>query len=290
MWPIVHRTAVLSLKGFTDNRLPTFAAAMAFHMLFSLGPILIFSIAIAEPIVGRLLAEQAIVDAASEVLAPEHLEVVRKFAAESLFRGGGLAALLGFAVLVYSGTRVFVELDAGVDRIWQGHHARSYHPVMAGIRSRLLAVLLMLALGLLFLTVILTSIALSAYAGALRSFPLLGDWIGPAVSGVVRYGVLIFFFTLIYKWLPDARVRWRFALASGAVNALLFAAGNRALVLYFEVTQMGSAFGAAAGIAAVMVWVYWTSLTILIGAQIGRSLRDALEGRGLPRTAAAGDR
>jgi len=90
--------------------------------------------------------------------------------------------------------------------------------------------------------------------------------------------------------LPDARVRWRFALASGAVNALLFAAGNRALVLYFEVTQMGSAFGAAAGIAAVMVWVYWTSLTILIGAQIGRSLRDALEGRGLPRTAAAGDR
>jgi membrane protein len=72
-------------------------------------------------------------------------------------------------------------------------------------------------------------------------------------------------------------VPWRFALISGAVNSLLFAAGNRALVFYFEVTQLTSAFGATAGFAAVMIWVYWTSLTILIGAQVGRSTRDVLE-------------
>ena len=69
---------------------------------------------------------------------------------------------------------------------------------------------------------------------------------------------------------------WRFALIGGAVNSLLFAAGNRALVYYFEVTQLTSAFGATAGFAAIMVWMYWTSLTILIGAQVGRSTRDVL--------------
>ena len=51
---------------------------------------------------------------------------------------------------------------------------------------------------------------------------------------------------------------------------MLFAVGNRALVYYFEVTQLTSAFGATAGFAAIMVWMYWTSLTILIGAQVGR--------------------
>ena len=69
---------------------------------------------------------------------------------------------------------------------------------------------------------------------------------------------------------------WRYALIGGAVIALLFAAGNRALVYYFEVTQLTSAFGATAGFAAIMVWMYWTSLTILLGAQIGRSTRDVL--------------
>ena len=81
---------------------------------------------------------------------------------------------------------------------------------------------------------------------------------------------------MIYKWLPATYVPWKFALTSGAVNSLLFAAGNRALVYYFEATNLTSAFGATAGFAAIMVWMYWTSLTILIGAQVGRSTRDVL--------------
>ena len=100
------------------------------------------------------------------------------------------------------------------------------------------------------------------------------QWIGPAISSFTHYGILTGFFTLIYKWLPTGGVPWRFALVSGAVNSLLFALGNRALVYYFEVTQITSAFGATAGFAAIMVWMYWTSLTILIGAQVGRATRD----------------
>ncbi len=136
---------------------------------------------------------------------------------------------------------------------------------------------MMVILGILLIVVIITSVTLAAYAGALQAFPVLGQWVGPAISNFVHYGILTAFFTFIYKWLPTGGVPWRFALISGAVNSILFAAGNRALVYYFEVTQLTSAFGAAAGLAAVMVWVYWTSLIILIGAQVGRSARDVLE-------------
>ena len=134
----------------------------------------------------------------------------------------------------------------------------------------------MILLGVLLIAVIMTSVVISAYAGALQAFPVLGQWVGPAISNFVHYGLLTAFFTLIYKWLPTGGVPWRFALISGAVNSILFAAGNRALVYYFEVTKLTSAFGAAAGLAAIMVWVYWTSLIILIGAQVGRSTRDVL--------------
>ena len=273
LWQI----AASAFAGFFSNRLSTSAAAMAFYTMFALGPIMIFSIAIAEPFVGRLMAQQAIFEGLGTVVDPEHLKSIQRFASQDLFRGGGVAAVIGLLVLLYTGTRVFVELDDGIDAIWRDSKMRAVHPVLAGLKSRLLALLLMVMLGILLVVVILASVTLSAYSSALQAFPILGDWIGPAISGFVHYGILIAFFTLIYKWLPAGGVRWQFALVSGAVNALLFATGNRALVYYFEVTQLTSAFGATAGFAAIMVWMYWTSLTILIGAQVGRSTRDVLD-------------
>jgi membrane protein len=271
----LRQIAYSATWGFFVNRLSTSAAAMAFYTMFALGPIMIFSIAIAEPFVGRIMAQQAVFDALSTVLAPDQLQSIRRFASQDLFKGGGIAALIGVIVLLYSGTRVFVELEEGINAIW-GQHGRQVHPVLAGLKSRLLALLLMVVLGVLLIAVIMASVILSAYASALEAFPVLGDWIGPAISTSVHYGLLSGFFTLVYKWLPNGSVPWRYALIGGAVNAILFAIANRALVYYFEMTKLTSAFGATAGFAAVMVWMYWTSLSILVGAQIGRSARDVL--------------
>jgi membrane protein len=270
------RIFLSAFYGFFTNRLSTSAAAIAFYTMFALGPIMIFSIAIAEPFVGKLMAEKAILDALGTVVAPEHLKSIQRFAQEDLFQGGGVAAIIGAGVLIYTGSRIFVELDDSFDVIWRGNAPRQVHPVLASIQSRLLALLMMVILGLLLIAVIVTSVLLSAYNGVLQSFPVLGVWIGPAISGFAHYGLLTAFFTLIYKWLPTGGVRWLFALLGGAVVAVLFAAGNRALVYYFQVTQLTSAFGATAGFAAIMVWMYWTALTILIGAQVGRSTRDVL--------------
>ena len=272
LWQIAYAVAT----GFFANRLSTSAAAMAFYTMFALGPIMIFSIAIAEPVVGKLMAERAIFDALSTVVEPEALKSIQRFASQDLFKGGGVAAIIGVVVLLYTGSRVFVELDDGIDVIWRGATTRQIHPVLATLKSRGLALLLMIVLGLMLIAVIMSSVLISAYAGALQAFPILGQWIGPAISGFTHYGILTAFFTLIYKWLPSGSVPWRFALLGGGVNAILFAIGNRALVYYFQVTQLTSAFGATAGFAAIMVWMYWTSLTILLGAQVGRSTRDVL--------------
>ena len=277
IWTLARSIALSAFWGFFDNRLSTAAAAMAFYTMFALGPILILCIAIAEPFVGRMMVEQTVFNALSTIISAENLALVRKFASEDLFRGGGLAAIVGIAVLLYTATRVFVELDAGIYAIWQGKESHEVHPFLIGIRSRLLALVLIVVIGVMLIAVILTGVLLSAYASALVKFPVLGQWLGPAISEGVRYGVVVAFFTLIYKFLPIVEVPWKFAFIGGAVNALLFAAGNRGLVYYFEVTELTSAFGATAGLAAIMVWTYWTSLTILIGAQVGRSTRDAIE-------------
>ena len=113
------RIAYAAGTGYFTNRLSTSAAAMAFYTMFAIGPIMIFSIAIAEPFVGKLMAQEAIFDALGTVVAQDQLRSIRRFASQDLFRGGGIAAIIGAAVLLYTGTRVFVELDDGIDAIWR---------------------------------------------------------------------------------------------------------------------------------------------------------------------------
>src|SRR5262250_1323314 len=104
MLETLRRIGYSAIAGFFTNRLSTSAAAMAFYTMFALGPIMIFSIAIAEPFVGRLMAQEAILDALGTVVAPEHLRGIQRFAHEDLFRGGGLAAIIGAGVLIYTGS------------------------------------------------------------------------------------------------------------------------------------------------------------------------------------------
>ena len=145
LWRITYEAGY----GYFANRLSTSAAAMAFYTMFALGPIMIFTIAIAEPFVGRFMAQEAIFDALGTIVAQDQLRTIRRFASEDLFRGGGIAAIAGTAVLLYTGTRVFVELDDGIDAIWRDHKSPVMHPVLAGLKSRLLAVLLMTAAAIL---------------------------------------------------------------------------------------------------------------------------------------------
>ena len=168
------RIFLSAFYGFFTNRLSTSAAAIAFYTMFALGPIMIFAIAIAEPFVGKWMAEKAVLDALGTIVDPEHLRTIERFAQEDLFKGGGVAAIIGASVLIYTGSRIFVELDDSFDVIWRGSSPHSVHPVLASIRSRLLALLMMVILGVLLIAVIVTSVALSAYAGVLQSFPGAG--------------------------------------------------------------------------------------------------------------------
>ncbi|MBV9835631.1 MAG: YihY/virulence factor BrkB family protein [Alphaproteobacteria bacterium] len=272
-------------RGFVDNRLTSMAAAIAFYTIFSLGPVLIFSVAIAEPVVGRLMAQQHILDTIATVVGADNLDILRRFADTSLFRGRGWVAAVGLVLLLYSGSSVFVELDSALDHIWKPAGGWRRHPVIAELRTRMLALAMMTVIGVLFLLVLVAGVVLSAYQDALNAFPVLGEWIGPAVSGVLRYGAITLFFTVIYKALPDIIVPWPYALYGAAIVAVLFALGNWAIVYYFSVTHLATAFGAAGGIAAVMVWIYYTAIIVLLGAQVSRATRDVLEARtSLPGT------
>lgn len=270
-------------NGFFENRLTSMAAAIAFYTIFSLGPILIIAVALAEPVVGHMAVEEAIIERLREVVGGESAEAFRRILERGLLQGATFwTTALGVAVLLYSGTAMFVELDSALDWIWRPRAGWKRHPVLAEIRSRLLALLLMASIGALLLVFMVSSVVVSGAVGALHGFPVVGEWLGPLIAGGWSAAITAVFFTLVYKFLPDAGVPWRIALVSGVAVALLFLVGNRAIVWYFGYTKLGSAFGAAGALAAVMVWIYYSAIIVLAAAQVGRAVRDALDARRAP--------
>lgn len=275
--PVAWQILTGTWNGLIDNRLSSMAAAIAFYTVFSLAPILIVAIAVAEPLLGRIAAEQSILAQLGDTLGIDNVDVLRRAVERDLIGSSWWGAMLGIGALLYSGTAIFVELDSALAVIWRSEAVPKPHPLLVEIRSRLLALLLMMVVGVALLTVILAGLAMSAWGSVLGRFPLVGAWLGPALSQGWTLAITAGFFTLVYKFLPDSHRRWRFALVSGIAVALLLAVGNSAITWYFEYTHIASGFGAAGALAAVMVWIYYSAIIVLLAAQIGRAVRDALD-------------
>ena len=136
------------------------------------------------------MAEKAIFEALEHGRGAGALRSIQRFAHGGPVQGGGVAAIIGAGVLVYTGSRIFVELDDSFDVIWRGIAPHSVHPVLASMQSRLLALLMMVMLGVLLIAVIVTSVLLSAYAGALESLPGARRMDRPGDLGFTHYGLL----------------------------------------------------------------------------------------------------
>ena len=277
MLSILRSILIDTWKGLFDNRLTSMAAGIAFYTIFSLAPILIVAIAVAEPILGKLAAEQSILDQLREVIGVDTVDMLRRALNRELLAGESwLTTLFGVGALLYSGTAIFVELDSALAVIWRDARGPRLGAVHAEIRSRLLALLLMMVVGVALLAVIVAGAAMSAYGNVLQRFPLVGQWLGPTLSQGWALLITASFFTLIYKFLPDSGRSWVYAIIPGVAVALLLELGNNAIAWYFAHSRLGSSFGAASALAGIMVWIYYSAIIVLLAAQISRATRDAL--------------
>jgi len=77
-------------------------------------------------------------------------------------------------------------------------------------------------------------------------------------------------FALIYKVLPDVKLRWRDVWTEALLTATLFSAGRLLIGLYLGRSSVSSAYGAAGSLAIVLLWVYYSSQILLLGAELAQ--------------------
>jgi membrane protein len=177
-----------------------------------------------------------------------------------------VAVLASAAVVLVGATSVFAELQDALDRIWRVPR-RPHVGVLALLRDRLLS--FGMILGLAFL--LLVSLVVSAFVSALDQWwrGAFGAWLAlaQAVNVVVGFAFTTAVFAMIYKFMPRVPVAWRDVWIGAVVTALLFSVGRFFIGLYLGRSGIASTYGAAGSLVIVLVWVYYSAQTFLLGAE-----------------------
>jgi membrane protein len=264
-------------------------AALAFYTVFSLAPVLILSIAIAGFFFGEKAARGEIVEQIRGLIGTTGASAVQSVLENAGRPGAGIiATIVSVATLLIGANTALAELKTGLDQIWEVPSEKR-QGFWYFIRTRVLSVGLILALGFL----LLVSLVISAALTALERF-----WGGEAVVSVVvgwlnvafSFALVVVLFGTIYKVLPSVRIAWRDVFIGALVTALLFTIGKFAIGAYLGNSGLASTYGAAGSVVLLLVWVYYSAQVFLLGAEFTRSYAYQLGSlRSARRARAAGD-
>jgi membrane protein len=259
---------VQAFRAWLDDYAPSMGAALAYYTLFSVAPLLLIVISVAGLFFGEEAARGEIMSQLSGLLGAESAKAVESLLqALNRPRSGIVGSLAGVAVLLVGATTVFAELQDAMDRIWRAP-SRPPGGLWAFLRARLLSLGLILGIGFLLIVSLVVSAALAALSR------WWSPWFGEMALAlqlldfVVGFLFVAALFAMIYKWMPRLKVAWRDVFFGSGITALLFALGKTAIATYIGTTGIASAYGAAASLVVMMLWVYWSAQIFLLGAEI----------------------
>ncbi|MBC8750365.1 MULTISPECIES: YihY/virulence factor BrkB family protein [Paraburkholderia] len=285
--------AMGALRQFTDNRCPAMAASIAFYAAFSLAPTLVMVIAVAGWFFGPAAARGELFGHINGLIGDQAAAGVQTIVENAHHAGaqGGIATIISFSLLAIGASATFSSLNSALNIVWPYSGPRT-SSVLALVRVRLIS--FGLVLGVAFLLIV--SLVLDTVIVFIGNW-LWGDSPYVVIGNLLQLGVgllvLMFAFAGLLKFLPDARVRWRDALVGGVVAAVLFTAGKKLFALYLAHAGMASAFGAAGSLAVLLMWLYFSAVVLLLGAEFSAArgrLHDPRGGWGMQGDAPPGSR
>jgi membrane protein len=266
-----------ALKAYFGDRSIIYAAGLAYYAVFAIAPLLALVIAIASVFIGRSQAINQVAAQAQYLVGPELAGLLADLA-ETVSRrtvtaGGTMLSLAG---LLFSGAGIFSQLDEALNDIWgiKKLPPQSLTDRLILFRYKTAPFIIVFFLGLLLSSSVMVDTFL---AGITERLARIWPQIAGAQAHVIRLiiPVLSFaIFTVIFKWLPDARSRWRDIAVGGLVTTLLFLAGRQLLILYLGRNETVSLYGAAGSIVVLLIWVYYSAQIVLFGAAFTKLYAD----------------
>lgn len=260
-WQLIKQT----FSEFSEDDCPSMAAALAYYTVFSLPPLLVIVITVAGFFWSPDAIQGTIEGEIKGMIGESGKEQIHNMMVEArLSNRSGMAMALGAIVLLAGATGVFAQLQHSLNKTWEV----APDPEQGGLKNfiikRILSLGMVLAVAFLLLVSLLLTTALTAAGDALGGLlPEGTSTIWPImINFVVSFIVIWLLFAAMFKFLPDAQIAWRDVWIGAAITALLFMIGKMLIGVY-----LGSQAFGAGPLILILLWIYYSSLILLIGAE-----------------------
>lgn len=267
-------------RNWLESQAFIYAAALAFFTVFSIAPVTIIAVTVVGLVLGEQAAEGQIMAQLEEVIGTEAAGVVETAVLNSQIDQGGLfPTVIGIAAILVGASTVFAQMQQSLNRIWDVAARPSRSSLLLLIRSRVLSLTIVLAIGFILLVSLLLSVALRTVMVFAEQWLPVPAGLMVGVEVALSFGVVTLLFAAMFRILPDVVLGWRDVLVGAALTALLFTLGRSLIAMYLANTATASTYGAAGSLVLLLLWVNYSSLILLYGAAFTRA---HLEARGLP--------
>lgn len=265
-WVTIKKVA----SSWSEDRIPSLAAALAYYTIFSITPLLIIGISMLGVFLGPEASRGQVVHYISDVVGQEAgTQIQNMIISASMPKSAKLAQLGSFVMLIIGVTGLFAELQSGLNTIW-GVKSQPQQTWVHFLWHQFLSYLMVwVAVSLLFFSLMLDiAITFISTSNVISSLGFLM----PTLSWCLSFLIITSLFALMFKVLPQTHIQWREVWIGALITSLLFTLGKFLLGFYLSYNVTLSIYGASSSLVVLLIWVYYVTQIFFIGAEITKAI------------------
>ncbi|MCW3106991.1 MAG: ribonuclease [Segetibacter sp.] len=258
--------------GFSQDNCAKLSAALSYYTIFAIGPLLVIVISLSAIFYGRDAVQGRIYGQINGLVGSDAALQVQEIIKNSQHANKGIiATIIGTVILVIGATGIFTEIQDSINFIWS-LRAKPKRGIIKYLINRLLSFSLIVSLGFLLIVSLVISALLELLSDRLTHyFPHTTVYLFHVVDIAIIFAIISLLFAIIFKVLPDGKIKWKDAFVGASFTSVLFIIGKAAIGFYLGRSNLGATYGTAASVIIILTWVYYTSLILYFGAEFTKS-------------------
>jgi len=255
-------------KEFSADNILKYSASLAYYTVFSIAPLLVIITALSGIFFGKDAVTGEVYNQLNglvgSVAAVQIQDTIKKI---HLTGNNFFASIVSIIILLVGATSIFGEVQDSLNKIW-GLRVKTKKTWWKLILTRLISFSLILSICFIMIVSLILNVIVTSFGNFLnRYIQNFNVYFIEATDAVLSFLVSSFLFSLMFKILPDAKIRWKDVLFGGFITAVFFTLGKFAIGFYLGKSNLTTLYGAAGSIVIIMLWVYYSSIILYLGAE-----------------------
>ncbi|MEO6681261.1 MAG: YihY/virulence factor BrkB family protein [Ginsengibacter sp.] len=270
-------------REFSADNILKYSASLAYYTVFSVAPILLIIISLSGVLFGKEAIQGQIFKELNGLIGAVAALQIQNMIRSIHLTGNSFAASVGSVVLLFiAATTIFGEIQDSLNKIW-GLKIKPKRVWWKLILTRLISFSLIISIGIIMSISLLLNAVIAAFGRFIgRYFENYSVYLIEIINDTLSFLISAFLFSLLFKMLPDAKIKWKDVIIGGLFTAVFFILGKLGIGFYLGRSNLASLYGAAGSIIIFMLWVYYCSVILYLGAEFTKVYANLYGGKITP--------